>query len=95
MVTRRWMEGSACTMTPSDLREKLPIAPMLALIAGATALAVGRSALVSSPQRRAGAVHASAENVYRHTVKDLDTNAPISLKEYEGCVSLVVNLASR
>ena len=45
--------------------------------------------------RRAGAVHASADNVYRHTVKDLDTNAPISLKEYEGCVSLVVNLASR
>ena len=67
---------------------------MLALIAGATALTVGRSALVSSPQRRAGAVHASAD-IYRHTVKDLDTNAPISLKEYEGCVSLVVNLASR
>ena len=66
---------------------------MLALIAGAAALTVGRS--VSSPQRRAGAVHASADNVYRHTVKDLDTNAPISLKEYEGCVSLVVNLASR
>ena len=70
---------------------------LVALLAGASAIALGNGrGVVRSSTRRAGAVHASAANsVYRHTVRDLDTNSPISLEKYAGCVSLVVNVASR
>lgn len=71
----------------------------MALTAGAAALAaVGRRGAASPAPRRfffgGSAPKVSGGTIYGFTVKDIDGN-DVSLREFEGKVALIVNVASK